>query len=967
MGVYLATGRNILPNDCWTITTNTTGSLSAGNYYFALQARNRVGYNLPIYSSLVNVPNNGKVIITVNSNALTNAEGWISYVISVNNTLIATDFTVIAEIPLINLNTNVQSNFPLTLELINNNQLVQEEYLANHLLFPTTTVLHGQRKGLNSTTLIYRYDSFDTTTTVDNLLVFNGIAGRWKAIGSFSSYINSVTAADGCSQDIRNITDLSSIVLPTYNSSGSDSIPITLWITSTEEVEAKTNLLLDVFLGSENKTNLFHKKLKLVFKGFVNLTTGIKRVTYTNTNTPLDEIDIEYLFDSQYPVIKLEDILLTSEAFILEIRVNYSAFELDDLVPNGSYISIIPSFSPTSSSYTTAGTITGNVVFNEGNLRRIVPDVGLNAIGLSGSGIIKNYQFPLLGNELISGLQVNIANQKIALNKNGFCYYTAANIPSDAAQRALVSTVAGESKASTYSSPITVTNKSLSITVTHPCDNNGYGTIRSSYPDVIANNSLGKFNAEQVVIYINNGTETRKFTGFNILFTTTQVIELTDFSVGTIVTSLPNTEFGLFSSNIPTVDGTNLGTFNGTYTVAISYLYLGNSITNISHKSTDGNEVFELLNSLVEAVNKTPSKQYFDITDPSNTLGNDDDYYLNTDTYDYFNKSNSSWTLIGSLRGTYWYSGNGVPSDTNGKSNDIYIDVVTSNLYKKSITWILIGNIKGNPGTQIYTASGVPNNSFGSDADFYLNTATSDYYLKISSVWQLQGSLRGIQGVNGATWLNGTSNPTSGQGNVNDFYINTTTSDYYLKTNSTTWTLQGNFKGNPGASGSLTSTGGIVFDNNTVSPTKTSTQLALYSNQGEARITDNTNNEYVLAYLNKNQQFTKAFRYSVTTLTISSGAVVVDCSLSNLYTLTLTSSVTSLTFTNITVGTNFDILIRQDATGGRTITGISTIVKFTGAISTFSMSGGANRADNVSFISYDGINLIGRINAKNFA
>lgn len=65
----------------------------------------------------------------------------------------------------------------------------------------------------------------------------------------------------------------------------------------------------------------------------------------------------------------------------------------------------------------------------------------------------------------------------------------------------------------------------------------------------------------------------------------------------------------------------------------------------------------------------------------------------------------------------------------------------------------------------------------------------------------------GTNGANGAQWLNGTSNPTSGQGVVGDWFINTVSQDIYKKTNSTTWTLQANIKGATGLTGAAGTNG----------------------------------------------------------------------------------------------------------------------------------------------------------------
>ena len=63
-------------------------------------------------------------------------------------------------------------------------------------------------------------------------------------------------------------------------------------------------------------------------------------------------------------------------------------------------------------------------------------------------------------------------------------------------------------------------------------------------------------------------------------------------------------------------------------------------------------------------------------------------------------------------------------------------------------------------------------------------------------------------------------------------------------------------------------------------------------------------------------------RQTVTALTISSGVVNIDCALGDLFTLSLTANVTSITFTNLPAsgrGVTLAIRIRQDGTGGRTV------------------------------------------------
>lgn len=49
--------------------------------------------------------------------------------------------------------------------------------------------------------------------------------------------------------------------------------------------------------------------------------------------------------------------------------------------------------------------------------------------------------------------------------------------------------------------------------------------------------------------------------------------------------------------------------------------------------------------------------------------------------------------------GSLWHSGSGVPVDTLGNNNDYYLDLPPGDVYKKTLdTWSKIGNIKGDPG-----------------------------------------------------------------------------------------------------------------------------------------------------------------------------------------------------------------------------------------------------------------------------
>ena len=113
----------------------------------------------------------------------------------------------------------------------------------------------------------------------------------------------------------------------------------------------------------------------------------------------------------------------------------------------------------------------------------------------------------------------------------------------------------------------------------------------------------------------------------------------------------------------------------------------------------------------------------------------------------------------------------------------------------------------GADGTMWYTGTEQPKESQGKIGDFFYDKATSTIYIKTENGWESQGSIKGEQGDKGdtgsagATWLNGTVDPTEDQGKDGDFYLNTSSWDLFAKIKGC-WTRQGNIKGEKGDTGS---------------------------------------------------------------------------------------------------------------------------------------------------------------------
>jgi hypothetical protein len=223
----------------------------------------------------------------------------------------------------------------------------------------------------------------------------------------------------------------------------------------------------------------------------------------------------------------------------------------------------------------------------------------------------------------------------------------------------------------------------------------------------------------------------------------------------------------------------------------------------------------------------------------------------------------------------------------------------------------------------ILNGEGAPNNALGNDGDFYLRTTTSDFYgPKTAGSWGSPISLIGDEGPPGDTGPAGATGTAGPTGSVSA---------------AAALTLEEQV--------SITSTGANEID------------LVNVGNTLKARL-ESDGAELIFAFLELTQAFTKAQRVVPVSLSISSGVVNIDASLSNIYTLSLTANVTSVTISNLSAGTCFDLHITQDGTGGRTITGWNSAFDWAGGTAP-TITAAANAKDFISFESGDGTTIKG--------
>lgn len=153
---------------------------------------------------------------------------------------------------------------------------------------------------------------------------------------------------------------------------------------------------------------------------------------------------------------------------------------------------------------------------------------------------------------------------------------------------------------------------------------------------------------------------------------------------------------------------------------------------------------------------------------PSNGLGVDGDYYLNTATGDVYRRTGGVYVLFANLRGPQGLAGTngtngiqGVPGTpgTNGTNGAPGAPGTPGS-----------NGTNGAPGSVWRSGSGAPSNGLGVDGDFYLDTASGRAYARASGVYSQVASLagpqgvQGVQGVPGASGTNGTNGTQGIQG-----------------------------------------------------------------------------------------------------------------------------------------------------------------------------------------------------------
>jgi hypothetical protein len=453
-----------------------------------------------------------------------------------------------------------------------------------------------------------------SSATADNDEIFTGTGGRWfKHYDGFETYLTDTTdTSRGCDTPLQLLDSSRYIINLEYALDGSSGKYRRYWIynTSATDLEVNKRVGFTVTNAGEDVSSSYIGLLQTEFEGHFDRASTQSLITTKNGIDDFTYLNVTESFSSYQNNFVIERALPTDWAFQFKVWPEFDVSQISssNVIPAyGSELNIIPFVYANQGKPTDLGAFLGNAILSSNSgYRRILPAAGLSALALAGSGLVSNFYWQDVAQSTVLGLQQNTANQIIAVNTNGLVYRVA-SLNNGEDQRALVSTASGESEIATFASEVEGdTDPDITITVYYP------SAIRSNYDDVIAGSSLGTFNAEEVVVYVRKKNssggavaEARRITGLAPTNTTSDQFTFT-YSDGSTYTSgtEPDTSFGLFAPSTPTVDTITNTTGTFYYDVTVAFKYNGDSVTAISHKTTDGC-IDEINQSLAEITSTT--------------------------------------------------------------------------------------------------------------------------------------------------------------------------------------------------------------------------------------------------------------------------------------------------------------------------------------------------------------------------
>lgn len=571
----------------------------AGTKSIWLQYRNRAGYSIASSRVQATVAAGQGLSVTIPLAALPTPSGvciW-EYVLLLSNTTSINDACVVATVPGYDSNETTVLPPPFTVTLTEDEHFRLSQIVVNAAALPTTNRKHGMRRFVDADNKIVEWDA---------------IASAWSPVKPqvFNTSVSAIAGTYGANADLSTL-DESIVIFPSYSmAANTASVPVGFWLVNdgSQLIEQGTRIGITIENGDADVsyTTGITGGIRLVFRGYVNVATGILDTIGADGITPMADIGVVVPYRGKQTGLTLPKDLASGRAYWIDIYAELTPALLNNRITQGSSLKASVYFYADFATWSPAGGIFGDFIAADGDKRRILPEPGLTAIAGSGSGNLTidsggSLSFSNVGAQTVSGFIANQANQSVWIGVDGTCL-TATVQPNGTRRRAVVGTVNGTGFATAFQGSVTL-NGSTQLRVTV----NYLNEVRASYPDVIAG-SPATINATFARIYV------RPVGGGNILQFEAPLIpganqvitvgSVAGTNIGTTVPAPASADFGLFTPGTFTLSTVTDGSAftAGTYAVAIAFRY-SNTITSISHSTLNGC-IFEAGVSLAEAFDR---------------------------------------------------------------------------------------------------------------------------------------------------------------------------------------------------------------------------------------------------------------------------------------------------------------------------------------------------------------------------
>ena len=591
------------------ITWNTGGNLSKGTRYFAIQARNAAGVNLPSDVVRVDYETGDQLIISCPAENRTEGTQFIYYFLLCGTTNNVSDMTLCGLWR--NYNGDGTTIRPFyDIEITHDHQIKTPPAIVSTIDDLPSNPIEGQPVLITTGVPVSAYYIYAPwlLEDVDNARIIENSAGKWCRhngpvnYGSFP--IGNTEDTFGCHTPTENV-NIELIAqdplfpTPEYFPDGSDNVlsggqPARLSFANYEvsAYEPGRRLQLKCFIDGQPSTNRLSERVFVTVLGFVNPTTGeLIKTRNDGTSNIMSGVGSPLQFNSAIGFFVLERELPFGWHIVCEISLAAKASEAQLL--DGQVVSFAL-YIPLQAGVLIPGgrmfrTTQGGLIYDELDNMRIVPSInGAKALSTIG-GLIHGtsdrvYEFAYQPEQLIFGLATNTANQKVAVTQDGRVVVRDTLQPLEAIL-GFADTLSGETLVDSWSSAINLTDQGLTIRLYWP------ETVTASHPD--SGGKPAEFGYPQFRMYLKVGEVLyRQNTPTNTLlavgeFQEIEVNTLSGFTIVGEVTQPPVTNFGMFDSPLVETFAAT-GSITGLVSVGISYILSGSQLSWVNQSETSG-------------------------------------------------------------------------------------------------------------------------------------------------------------------------------------------------------------------------------------------------------------------------------------------------------------------------------------------------------------------------------------------